>query len=80
MPYLCYNHNRIRLIDVFDDKYPRTHKTKHNKINSKYTKQELDNYGLEDWQQDLVNKEEYEPYNFEEEDLEDDDYYFEDDK
>lgn len=74
------NPNRIRLIDVFDDKYPRTYKRKHKKIRYKYTKQELDNYGLEDWQQDLVNKGEYEPYNFEEEDLEDDDYYFEDEK
>ena len=40
---------------------------------------ELDNYGLEDWQKDLVKKGEYDPWNFEEEDLEEDDYYYEDD-
>ena len=73
---LTKNPNRLRLVDVFDDKYPRKHK----KLRYKYTKQELDNYGLEDWQQDLVNKKEYEPWNFEEEELEDDDYYFEDEK
>ena len=31
------------------------------------------------WEQDLVNKGEYEPYNFEEENMEEDDYYYEDD-
>ena len=30
------------------------------------------------WEEDLVDKGEYEPYNFEEEDMEDDDYYSED--
>lgn len=30
------------------------------------------------WEQDLVNKGEYEPYNFEEEELEEDDYYYDD--
>ena len=43
-------------------------------------KKEMDNYGLEEWQKDLVRKKEYNPWNFEEEDLEDDDYYYEDDK
>lgn len=46
---------------------------------SEYTDEELDNYGLEDWQKDLVKKGEYDPWNFEEEDLEEDDYYYEDD-
>lgn len=46
---------------------------------SGYTDDELDNYGLEDWQKDLVKKGEYDPWNFEEEDLEEDDYYYEDD-
>lgn len=41
---------------------------------------EIDNYGLEEWQKDLVRKGEYDPWNFEEEDLEEDDYYYEDDK
>lgn len=31
------------------------------------------------WEQDLVNKGEYESYNFEEEDMDEDDYYYEDD-
>lgn len=35
--------------------------------------------GLMPWEEDLVNKGEYEPHQFEEEELEEDDYYFEDD-
>ena len=46
---------------------------------SEYTEEEMDDYGLEDWQKDLVRKGEYNPWNFEEEDLEEDDYYYEDD-
>lgn len=46
---------------------------------SGYTDDELDDYGLEDWQKDLVKKGDYDPWNFEEEDLEEDDYYYEDD-
>lgn len=38
-----------------------------------------DNKELESWQQDLVKKGSYDSTSFEEEDLEDDDYYFEDD-
>ena len=49
-----------------------------NDNNSKYTDEELDNYGLEEWQKELVKKGEYEPWNFEEEVLEEDDYYFDD--
>lgn len=42
---------------------------------------EMDDYMLEDWQKDLVRKGEYNPWNFEEDgDLEEDDYYYEDDK
>lgn len=41
---------------------------------------EMDNYGLEEWQRDLVRKGEYDPWNFEEDgDLTEDDYYYEDD-
>ena len=50
-----------------------------NDNNSEYTDEELDNYGLEDWQKEEVKKGNYEPYNFEEEEMEDDDYYHEDD-
>ena len=46
--------------------------------NSEYTDEELDAYGLEDWQKDEVKKGNYDPWNFEE-DLEEDDYYSEDD-
>ena len=46
----------------------------------RYTDKDLADYGLEDWQKDLVNKGEYEPWNFEEEDLDEDDYYYDDDK
>ena len=31
------------------------------------------------WEEDLVKKGEYEPYNFEEEEMEEDDFYYEDD-
>ena len=48
--------------------------------NSEYTDEELDTYGLEDWQKEEVKKGNYDPWNFEEEDLEEDDYYYEDDK
>ena len=51
-------------------------------INTKKNKKKeenIDNYDLEDWQKELVDDGSYEPYNFEEEELEDDDYYSEDD-
>ena len=51
-------------------------------INAKKNKKKeenIDNYDLEDWQKELVDDGSYEPYNFEEEELEDDDYYSEDD-
>lgn len=48
-------------------------------INTKKNKKNIDNYDLEDWQKELINDGSYEPYNFEEEELEDDDYYSEDD-
>ena len=31
------------------------------------------------WEQDLVDKGEYEPYNFEEENMDEEDFYYEDD-
>ena len=49
------------------------------KDKNEYTDEELDNYGLEDWQKEEVKKGNYDPWNFEEEDLEEDDYYYEDD-
>lgn len=42
---------------------------------------EMKAYELEEWQKELVRKGEYDPWNFEEDgDLEEDDYYNEDDK
>ena len=35
---------------------------------------------LEDWQKELVKEKKYDSFNFEEEELEDDDYYSEDDE
>lgn len=46
---------------------------------SEYTYDELDDYGLTDWEKEEVKKGNQDPWNFEEEDLEDDDYYSEDD-
>lgn len=57
-----------------DWKYNNSEKRK------KYSDKELDNYGLDEHEKELVNKGEYEPWNFEEEDLEDDDYYSDDDE
>ena len=46
---------------------------------SSNNKENTHNNDLESWQQDLVKKGSYDSTSFEEEDLEDDDYYFEDD-
>lgn len=39
-----------------------------------------DNKDLEDWQKELVKENKQDSFNFEEEELEDDDYYSEDDE
>ena len=52
-------------------------KKKSKNIN-KALEDEMDEYCLEDWQKDLVRKGEYNPWNFEEEDLEEGDYFYED--
>lgn len=39
-----------------------------------------DNNDLEDWQKELVKENKYDSFNFEEEELEDNDYYSEDDE
>lgn len=41
---------------------------------------EMNTYNLEDWQKDLVRNGLYNPWNFDEENLEEDDFYYEDDK
>lgn len=45
----------------------------------KQEEDELDNYNLEEWQKELVKDNKYNPCDFEEEELEDDDYYEEED-
>ena len=40
----------------------------------------MDDYYLEDWQKDLVREGKYEPWNFEEDNLEEEDYYYDDSK
>ena len=49
------------------------------KNDSNYTDEELNDYGLSDDEMKHVKNEDYDPWNFDEEDLEDDDYYNEDD-
>ena len=39
---------------------------------------DLDDYGLEEWEKEEVKKGNHDPWNFEEEETEDDDYYNED--
>ena len=56
-------------------------------MNNKYDKKkqdelekEMDAYELEEWQKELVRQGKYNPNNFEDsDDLEDEDYYYEDD-
>lgn len=46
----------------------------------RYTDDELDKYNLEEWQKELVKKGLYEPWNFEDDDLEEYYYYYVDDE
>ena len=46
---------------------------------SEYTDDELEEYGLNEWEKEEVKKGYQDPWNFDEEDLEDDDYYSDDD-
>ncbi|MBQ3475605.1 MAG: hypothetical protein IJH20_05490 [Bacilli bacterium] len=46
---------------------------------NEYDDEELDDYGLTEEEKELVRKGENDPWNFDEEDLEDDDFYGEDD-
>lgn len=40
----------------------------------------MDDYYLEDWQKNLVREGKYEPWNFDEDNLEEEDYYYDDPK
>lgn len=75
---------------LFDDLFGTDNKKKQQKFdlfslksdkkgNSIYTEKDLKGYELEDWQKEEVKKGNYGPWNFEEEELEEDDYYNEDD-
>ena len=46
---------------------------------SEYTDDELDDYGLNEWEKEEVKKGYQDPWSFDEEDDEDDDYYSDDD-
>jgi len=47
--------------------------------NSPYDDDELDSYGLDEDEKKLVKEGAYDPWEFEEEDMDEDDYYAEDD-
>ena len=47
--------------------------------NSNNDSNELDAFGLEEWQKEEVRNGNYDTWSFEEEELEEDDYYYEDD-
>lgn len=65
-----HNNNLVNLSNLF---------YLNNKINKdKNTIWDSDLHGLEDWQKELVKKGEYDSWSFEEEELEEDDYYYED--
>ena len=76
--------NRVKLGDVLggmliadeiDKSFNKNKKSKRDEALEK----EMDVYNLEDWQKDLVRKGEYDSWNFDEEDLEEGDYHYEDD-
>lgn len=49
--------------------------------NDNELEEEMDNLGLEDWQKEEVREDRYSPWNFDEDDTEDeDDYYHEGDE
>lgn len=70
--------NEEKLINIKIEKKQKRKIKKDNKNDEKLEK-EMEYYSLEDWQKELVRKGEFYPWNFEEEDLEDEDYYSEDD-
>ena len=65
---------------ILDEQYVVVEKnnTQQEKEKQRNIKEIKNTYVLDDYQTSLVEKGEYEPYQFEEEELEDDDYYSED--
>lgn len=89
---LMYNEEENDFINKVSEKYNQRKEKNNNKtsfldklimfssmLENKNNKSNTSDDYLEDWQQKLVNKKEYDAWNFEEEDLEEDDYYYEDD-
>lgn len=67
-----------------EEKFENDKEQKNDRKKKQALEEEMDTYGLEEWQKDLVRKGDYNPWNFEEEDsaeqLEEEDYYYEDEK
>lgn len=78
------NENKIGFTDVMAGFFSVNKVDKHlNKKEDDYNKKredEMDDYYLEARRKDLVREGKYEPWNFEEENLEEEDYYYEDSK
>lgn len=68
----------IASLMVFDELMTDCSDEKDNSYDEKL-EAEMNSYCLEDWQKDLVRNGSYDVWNFDEEELEEDDYYFEDD-
>ena len=64
---------------VFDELMTDCSDEKDNSYDEKL-EAEMNSYCLEDWQKDLVRNGSYDVWSFDEEELEEDDYYFEDDE
>ena len=78
------NQNDNEVVETEDDTFEEERKSTVNFENKKNKKNKKDNkidtYGLEKWQKKLVEKGEYKPWDFEEEDTDEDSYFHEDDK
>lgn len=68
----------IASLMVFDELMTDCSDEKDNSYDEKL-EAEMNSYCLEDWQKDLVRNGSYDVWSFDEEELEEDDYYFEDD-
>lgn len=75
------NQNDNEDIEIEDETFESERKSELNSyINKNKKDNKLDSYGLEKWQKKLVEKGEYKPWDFEEEDTDEDSYFHEDDK
>ena len=55
-----------------------TSRSSSKKSSGLYSEEELDSYGLLDEEKELVRRGEYDPWQFDEEEAEEDDYYYDD--